>query len=51
MAASAGPRERRAAIWPALVLPVIVLAAFYALHRMHHAVPATSPTESAAPER
>jgi len=51
MAASAkAPRERRPAIWPALVLPVVVLLAFYALHRMHHLKPVTPPaTESSAP--
>ncbi|MBV8784021.1 MAG: hypothetical protein JOZ67_07535 [Gammaproteobacteria bacterium] len=48
MAASArAPRERRTAIWPALVLPVVVLLAFYALHRMHHLKPVAPP---AAPE-
>jgi len=28
-------RERRPAIWPWLVMPLIVLAAFYALHGVH----------------
>lgn len=51
MAASAGtPRERRPAIWPALVLPVVVLLAFYALHRMQHLKPvAPLAPESSAP--
>ena len=33
---AASPRERRPAVWPWLVMPLIVLAAFYALLRMHH---------------
>jgi hypothetical protein len=28
-------RERRGALWPWLVMPLIVLAAFYALHGVH----------------
>ena len=28
-------RERRPAIWPWLVMPLIVLAAFHALHGVH----------------
>ena len=33
----AGPsRERRPAIWPYLLMPLIVLAVFCALSRMHH---------------
>ena len=31
-----GPRERRPAIWPWLLMPVIVLLVFCALLRMHH---------------
>jgi hypothetical protein len=30
------PRERRPAIWPWLLMPVIVLLVFAALYRMHH---------------
>jgi hypothetical protein len=30
------PRERRAAIWPWLLMPAIVLLVFYALFRVHH---------------
>jgi hypothetical protein len=33
--AKGGTRERRPAIWPWLVLPVIVLLVFYALFRVH----------------
>jgi hypothetical protein len=32
--AASGPRERRAAIWPYLVMPIVVLAAFYVLKRV-----------------
>jgi hypothetical protein len=28
-------RERRPAMWPWLVMPLIVLVAFYALYRVH----------------
>jgi hypothetical protein len=31
-----GSRERRPAIWPWLLMPVVVLLVFYALFRMHH---------------
>jgi hypothetical protein len=34
MAASSG-RDRRPALWPYLVMPLIVLVVFYALYRMH----------------
>jgi hypothetical protein len=30
------PRERRPAIWPWLLMPLVVLAVFWALERMHH---------------
>jgi len=38
--------ERRPAVWPWLVMPLIVLLVFYALHRVQHppAAPATAPT-------
>ncbi len=32
---AARPRERRQALWPYLVMPLIVLAAFYTLYRVH----------------
>jgi hypothetical protein len=32
----AAPRERRPAIWPWLLMPLIVLLVFCALLRMHH---------------
>jgi hypothetical protein len=31
-----GARERRPAVWPWLVMPVVVLLVFYALFRIHH---------------
>lgn len=31
-----GPRERRPAIWPWLLMPLVVLAVFCALARAHH---------------
>ncbi|HET7756748.1 MAG TPA: hypothetical protein VFK87_05790 [Steroidobacteraceae bacterium] len=30
------PRERRPAIWPWLLMPLVVLAVFCTLLRMHH---------------
>ena len=30
------PRDRRPAIWPWLLMPLLVLAVFCALERMHH---------------
>jgi hypothetical protein len=44
--AASGQRERRAAIWPWLLLPAIVLLVFYALLRVHQrpaAPPAATP--------
>ena len=29
-------RERRPAVWPWLVMPLVVLVVFYALFRVHH---------------
>jgi hypothetical protein len=34
--------ERRPAVWPWLVMPLIVLLVFYALHRVQH--PPVAPT-------
>ncbi|HVN44276.1 MAG TPA: hypothetical protein VMT66_03415 [Steroidobacteraceae bacterium] len=31
--------ERRTAVWPWLVMPVVVLLVFYALHRVQHPPP------------
>lgn len=31
-----GPRERRPAVWPWVLMPLIVLLVFCALLRMHH---------------
>ncbi len=36
MAAERGARERRPAIWPWLLMPLVVLLVFCALLRMHH---------------
>ena len=43
--AASNPRERRPALWPWLVMPLIVLLVFYALFRVHprHPLPATHP--------
>jgi len=30
------PRDRRPAIWPYVLMPLLVLAVFCALERMHH---------------
>ena len=45
-----GPRERRPAIWPWLLMPVIVLLVFYALYRMHrtHAAALAPPAPAAS---
>jgi hypothetical protein len=37
---AANKRERRAAMWPYLVMPLVVVAAFYALYRVHQRAPA-----------
>jgi hypothetical protein len=42
------PRERRAAIWPWLLMPAIVLLVFYALFRVHHPSPAVTEPAPAA---
>jgi hypothetical protein len=49
--AVSGPRERRPAIWPWLLMPAIVLLVFYALFRVHQrpktpSVPAPVPAAS-----
>ena len=49
-----GPRERRPAVWPYLVMPLVVLAVFFALLRMHHRLgttPAAASTPAPAPRR
>jgi len=40
--------ERRPAVWPWLVMPLIVLLVFYALHRVQHPPPARTPAVDAA---
>lgn len=44
----ASPRERRAAVWPWLVMPLVVLAVFFALLRMHHRL-GTAPAAAVTP--
>jgi hypothetical protein len=46
--AARGVRERRPALWPYLVMPLIVLAVFYALLRVHQRPPAGAPPAAAA---
>jgi len=44
-------RERRTALWPYLVMPFIVVVAFFALYRIHqqpHHEPAATPAASGA---
>jgi len=40
---SGGPSERRPAIWPWLVMPLVTLALFFALNRLHQS---TAPAAS-----
>ena len=41
---------RRPAVWPWLVMPIIVLLVFYALHRVQHPhPPAAVPAAAAGP--
>lgn len=40
--------ERRPAVWPWLVMPLIVLLVFYALHRVQHPPPQHAPPADAA---
>ena len=40
---SSGPRERRPAIWPWLLMPAIVLVVFYALFKVHQRPKAPTP--------
>jgi len=45
-------RERRPAIWPYLVMPLIVVLVFYALYRVHQQPrhePAATPAASGPP--
>jgi len=42
--------DRRPAVWPWLVMPIIVLLVFYALHRVQHPhPPAAVPAAAAGP--
>jgi len=45
-----GTRERRPAVWPWLVMPLIVLLVFYGLQRLHQRPDAHAP-ESTTAER
>ena len=44
--AASGPRERRPAVWPWLVMPLIVLLVYYALLRVHQQAPHPQPAGS-----
>lgn len=49
--AAGAPRERRSALWPYLVMPLIVVVAFFALYRIHqrpHHEPAATPAAAGA---
>jgi hypothetical protein len=53
--AASGTRERRPAVWPWLVMPLVVLMAFYTLKRVHErpgptVVPPPEQSAPAAPE-
>jgi len=41
--------ERRPAVWPWIIMPLIVLLVFYALHRVQHPPSARMPPADAAP--
>ncbi len=41
--------ERRPAVWPWLVMPIIVLLVFYALHRVQHPPRTSAALPAAAP--
>jgi hypothetical protein len=45
----AAKRERRTAMWPYLVMPLIVLVAFYALYRVHQRPAPLGPPQPNAP--
>jgi hypothetical protein len=45
----AAKRERRTAMWPYLVMPLIVLVAFYALYRVHQWPAPLGPPQPNAP--
>jgi type VI protein secretion system component VasF len=49
--AASPPRERRAAIWPWLLMPAIVLLVFYALFRVHQSAKTPAVTEPAPAAR
>jgi hypothetical protein len=46
---AASTRERRPAVWPWLVMPLIVLLAFYALYQVHKRPGNSSPPVQTAP--
>ena len=50
--AARGTRERRPAVWPWLVMPLIVLLVFYALLKVHKqsGAPAVKPAAAASAE-
>jgi len=45
------PRERRAAIWPWLLMPAIVLLVFYALFRVHQSAKTPAVSDPAPASR
>jgi hypothetical protein len=45
----AAERERRTAIWPYLLMPLIVLVAFYALYKVHQRPGPLGPAPPNAP--
>ena len=47
--AASGTRERRPAVWPWLVMPLVVLIVFYVLYRMHESPGPLAPPAEAVP--
>jgi hypothetical protein len=45
---ASGPRDRRPAVWPWLVMPLIVLLVYYALFRVHQQPAAPHPQPAAS---
>jgi hypothetical protein len=47
--AASSTRERRPAVWPWLVMPLVVLVAFYALYRVHQRSGELTPPAGSVP--
>ena len=47
--AARATRERRPAVWPWLVMPLVVLIAFYVLYRMHESPGPLAPPAQTVP--